>query len=91
VPVTGEATQGCMPKLASDRASHLWHQFEREEITRIQLIRRTRPIQGEMRQRLATFDWFHVMKLLGEAVMIRLAHSAGALASLASYPDPLLS
>lgn len=46
-------TQGCMLKLASDRVFHLWHQFEREEITRNQLIRRTRPIQDEMRQRLA--------------------------------------
>jgi transposase len=46
-------TQGCMLKLASDRAFHLWHQFEREEITRNQLIRRTRPIQDEIRQRLA--------------------------------------
>lgn len=45
--------QGCMLKLASDRAFHLWHQFERGEITRNQLIRRTRPIQDEMRQRLA--------------------------------------
>src|SRR5208282_1166024 len=39
--------QGCMLKLASDRAFHLWHQFERGEITRNQLIRRTRPIQDE--------------------------------------------
>jgi transposase len=46
-------TQGCMLKLASDRAFHLWHQFEREEVTRNQLIRRTRPIQDEIRQRLA--------------------------------------
>jgi transposase len=45
-------TQGCMLKLASDRAFHLWHQFERHEITRKQLIRRTKPIQDEIWQRL---------------------------------------
>jgi transposase len=45
-------TQGCMLKLASDRAFHLWHQFERDEISRKQLARRTKPIQDEIRQRL---------------------------------------
>jgi len=45
-------TQGCMLKLASDRAFHLWHQFERDEISRTQLIRRTKPIQDDIRQRL---------------------------------------
>ena len=45
-------TQGCMLKLASDRAFHLWHQFERDEISRKQLIRDTKPIQDEIRQRL---------------------------------------
>jgi transposase len=50
---TGETgTQGCMLKLASDRAFHLWHQFEREEISRKQLIHRTKPIQAEILQRL---------------------------------------
>jgi len=41
-----------MLKLASDRAFHLWHQFEREEISRKQLIRLTKPIQDEIWQRL---------------------------------------
>jgi transposase len=45
-------TQGCMLKLASDRAFHLWHQFEQDEISRKQLIRLTKPIQDEIRQRL---------------------------------------
>jgi len=45
-------TQGCMLKLASDRTFHLWHQFERDEISRKQLIRDTKPIQDEIRQRL---------------------------------------
>ena len=45
-------TQGCMLKLASDRTFHLWHQFERGEITRRQLIRRTKPIQEEIHLRL---------------------------------------
>jgi transposase len=45
-------TQGCMLKLASDRAFHLWHQFERSEISRKQLIQRTKPIQDEIWQRL---------------------------------------
>jgi transposase len=45
-------TQGCMLKLASDRAFHLWHQFERDEISREHLIQRSKPIQEEIRQRL---------------------------------------
>jgi transposase len=45
-------TQGCMLKLASDRSFHFWHQFERGEITRRQLICRTKPIQAEIRVRL---------------------------------------
>jgi transposase len=45
-------TQGCMLKLASDRAFHLWHQFERGELTRRQLLRRTKPIQDEIQLRL---------------------------------------
>jgi len=45
-------TQGCMLKLASDRVFHLWHQFERGEITRRQLLRRTKPIQEEIQLRL---------------------------------------
>ncbi len=45
-------TQGCMLKLASDRAFHLWHQFERDEIDREALIRMMRPIQMEIRNRL---------------------------------------
>lgn len=44
-------TQGCMLKLASDRAFHLWHQWEQGEISRDELIQRTKPIQAEMRQR----------------------------------------
>lgn len=46
------ATQGAMLKLASDRAFHLWHQFERNEISRADLIQRTQPIQDEIHQRL---------------------------------------
>jgi transposase len=50
---TGEtATQGAMLKLASDRAFHLWHQFEQRRIDRAELIRRMKPIQVEMRTRL---------------------------------------
>ena len=45
-------TQGCMLKMASDRAFHLWHRFERGEISRKQLIRLTKPIQDEIWQRL---------------------------------------
>lgn len=45
-------TQGSMLKLASDRAFHLWHQFERGEIDRRILIQRMQPIQKEIRQRL---------------------------------------
>ena len=45
-------TQGCMLKLASDRAFHLWHQFERGEIDRNELILQMAPIQAEIRQRL---------------------------------------
>jgi len=41
-----------MLKLASDRSFHLWHQFERGELTRRQLIRRTKPIQDEIHLRL---------------------------------------
>ena len=46
------ATQGAMLKLASDRAFHLWHQFERREINRQILIQRMKPIQKEIQQRL---------------------------------------
>ncbi len=46
-------TQGAMLKLASDRAFHLWHAFERDEIDRAELVRRMVPIQKEMRQRLS--------------------------------------
>ena len=50
---TGETgTQGCMLKLASDQAFHLWHQFERGEIGRKALIRKMKPIQADIRQRL---------------------------------------
>jgi len=45
-------TQGCMLKMASDRAFHLWHEFEQGEITRKELIRSTKPIQDEIWQRL---------------------------------------
>jgi transposase len=45
-------TQGAMLKLASDRAFHHWHAFERTEFNRVELIRRMGPIQKEMRQRL---------------------------------------
>jgi transposase len=45
-------TQGAMLKLASDRAFHLWHQFERGEIDRATLIRLMKPIRVEFRQRL---------------------------------------
>jgi len=45
-------TQGCMLKLASDRAFHLWHQFEKGEIDREALIRLMKPIQVEIRRRL---------------------------------------
>lgn len=49
---TGETgTQGCMLKLASDRAFHLWHQSERGEISPAELAKRTEPIQAEMRER----------------------------------------
>lgn len=37
------ATQGAMLKLASDRASHHSHAFERREIDRMELIRRMPP------------------------------------------------
>jgi transposase len=47
-------TQGCMLKLASDRAFHLWHQFERGEVDRDALIRLMKPIQAEIRKRLET-------------------------------------
>ena len=46
------ATQGAMLKLASDRAFHEWHAFERGEIDRVELIRRMSPIQKEVRDRL---------------------------------------
>lgn len=50
---TGETgTQGCMLKLASDQAFHLWHMFERDEIDRSTLIRQMQPIQAEIRERL---------------------------------------
>ena len=45
-------TQGAMLKLASDRAFHLWHQFERGEISRPTLIRMMKPIRTEFRKRL---------------------------------------
>lgn len=45
-------TQGAMLKLASDRAFHLWHQFERGEIDRPTLIRLMKPIRAEFRHRL---------------------------------------
>ena len=45
-------TQGCMLKLASDRAFHLWHEFERKEIDRAELIRRMKPVQSEIKERL---------------------------------------
>jgi transposase len=45
-------TQGCMLKLASDQAFHLWHQFERDEIDRKALARGMKPIQADIRQRL---------------------------------------
>jgi transposase len=44
-------TQGCMLKLASDRAFHLWHQWERGEISREALRAGTKPIRTEMRER----------------------------------------
>jgi transposase len=47
------ATQGAMLKLASDRAFHLWHQFERGEIDRLVLIQKMKPIQKEVRRRLS--------------------------------------
>ena len=47
-------TQGAMLKLASDRAFHLWHQFERAEIDRNELIKKMKPIQAEIRQRLVS-------------------------------------
>ena len=47
-------TQGAMLKLASDRAFHLWHQFERGEIDRNELIKKMKPIQAEIRQRLTS-------------------------------------
>lgn len=46
------ATQGAMLKLASDRAFHWWHAFERSEIDRAELVRRMAPIQKETHQRL---------------------------------------
>ncbi len=46
------ATQGAMLKLASDRAFHLWHAFERGEINRAELIQRMAPIQKEIQCRL---------------------------------------
>ena len=49
----GEAgVQGCMLMLASDKAFTLWHQFERDEITRKSLIARMKPIQTEIMRRL---------------------------------------
>jgi len=45
-------TQGCMLKLASDQAFHLWHQFEHDEIDRKDLALRMKPIQAEIRHRL---------------------------------------
>lgn len=44
-------TQGCMLKLASDRAFHLWHQWERGEISREMLVAGTKPVRAEMRER----------------------------------------
>lgn len=45
-------TQGAMLKLASDKAFHLWPQFERGEIDRPTLIRWMKPIEKEIKQRL---------------------------------------
>lgn len=45
-------TQGAMLKLASDRAFHLWHQFERGELDRNTLIQKMKPIESELRKRL---------------------------------------
>jgi len=45
-------TQGAMLKLASDKAFHLWHQFEWSEIDRPALIRQMKPIEKEIKQRL---------------------------------------
>lgn len=45
-------TQGAMLKLASDKAFHLWHQFEWGEIDRPALIRQMEPIEKEIKQRL---------------------------------------
>jgi transposase len=45
-------TQGCMLKMASDDAFRLWHRFERGEISRKQLIRRTKPIKDNIKERL---------------------------------------
>jgi transposase len=44
-------TQSCMLKLASGRAFHLWHPWERGEIDRDDLVARTKLIQTEMRER----------------------------------------
>lgn len=46
--------QGCMLMLASDRMFHLWHQFERGEIDRPELIQKMKPIQAEIKKRLKT-------------------------------------
>lgn len=53
VETMGETgVQGAMLKLASDRAFALWHAFQDGTIGRGELIRDTKPIQDEMRQRL---------------------------------------
>lgn len=49
-------TQGAMLKLASDRAFHLWHQFERGEIDRKTLIRLMKPIRKEFYDRLTVLS-----------------------------------
>lgn len=46
------ATQGAMLKLASDRAFHLWHAYQRGEVDRAGLIRKMAPVQKEIRRRL---------------------------------------
>lgn len=46
-------TQGSMLKLASDRAFHLWHQFERGEMNRWALIQQMKPVQKEIWRRLS--------------------------------------
>ena len=44
--------QGAMLKMASDRAFHLWHQFEEGRMDRKSLIQRMQPIEQEFYRRL---------------------------------------